>query len=68
IPETFFPRPPLTFTIGVMKHAEDRELADYYLDFILSDEGQHFFEKAGFIPALSATGQRLIETLEVKDV
>lgn len=68
IPETFFPRPPLTFTIGVMKHAEDRELADCYLDYILSDEGQSFFEKAGFIPALSAAGQRLIETLGIKDV
>ena len=68
IPETFFPAPPLTFTIGVMKQAEDRDLADYYLEFILSNEGQYFFKQAGFIPAKSDDGQRLVEKLGVKEI
>jgi len=67
IPEEFFPPGPLTFTIGAMKNAADKELANYYIDFILSEEGQHFFEMAGFIPAGSTNGQRLIEKLGVRD-
>lgn len=67
IPEEFFPPGPLTFTIGVMKDARDRKLADHYLDFILSDEGQGFFAAAGFIPARSVEGERLVEKLGVKD-
>jgi molybdate transport system substrate-binding protein len=61
IPERFFPPPPLTFTVGVMKNAADRQLADAYVDFITSAEGQSFFETQGFIPAISAK-------LGVKDV
>lgn len=68
IPEEFFPPPPLTFTIGVMKHAWDRALADDYLRFMTSSEGQEFFEQQGFIPAISEQGQALVEKLGVKDV
>jgi molybdate transport system substrate-binding protein len=67
IPETFFPPGPLTFTIGVMKSAADKTLADHFIDFILSEEGQGFFEAAGFIPAMSNEGKRLVEKLGVKD-
>jgi molybdate transport system substrate-binding protein len=68
IPEEFFPPPPLTFTIGVMKDAKDRALADDYVNFITSSEGQAFFERSGFIPAISDKGRELIEKLGVKDV
>jgi molybdate transport system substrate-binding protein len=68
IPEALFPPPPLTFTVGVMKYAKDRDLADDYLSFLTSPQGQEFFERQGFIPALSAKGQELIEKLGVKDV
>ncbi len=68
IPAEFFPPPPLTFTIGMMKDAKDPELAEYYIEFIRSKEGQDFFEAAGFIPAISEDGMRLIEKLGVKDV
>jgi len=64
----YFPPPPLTFTIGVMKDAKDKGSAADYVDFILSEEGQSFFESAGFIPAMSDEGERLIEKLGVKDV
>ena len=67
IPEAFFPPGPLTFTIGVMKNAADKELANHFIDFILSEEGQGFFESAGFIPAMSDEGHRLVEKLGVKD-
>ena len=67
IPEEYFPPPPLTFTIGVMKDAADRRLADHYVDFILSEEGQGYFESAGFIPAISDKGMQLTEKLGVKD-
>lgn len=68
IPETLFPPGPLTFTIGVMKYAKDRALADDYVKFICSDEGQAIFEQHGFIPASSAKGRMLVEQLGVKDV
>jgi len=67
IPEKFFPPPPLTFTIGVMKNARDRGLADAYVDFATSPQGQVFFERQGFISALSDKGRELIEKLGVKD-
>jgi len=67
IPEEFFPPQPLTFTIGVMNAAADRVLADYYVDFILSEEGQDYFESAGFIPAITDKGMQLTEKLGVKD-
>lgn len=68
IPETYFPPPPLAFTIGVMEAARDRELAEHYLKFIRSPEGQGFFEKAGFISAISDKGREMTEKLGVKDV
>lgn len=68
IPFEFFPPPPLTFTIGVMENAKDRELADHYVDFMTSAEGQAFFENQGFIPAISDRGRLLTEKLGVKDV
>lgn len=64
----YFPPPPLTFTIGIMKDAKDRALADHYVNFILSENGQQFFKSAGFIPAISEEGRRLTEKLEVQDV
>lgn len=68
ISDEFFPPPPLTFTIGMMKGAGDPELAEYYIDFIRSEEGQAFFNEAGFIPAISEKGRMMIEKLWLKDV
>lgn len=68
IPEAFFPPGPLTFTIGVMKYAKDRALADDYVHFMCSDQAQAIFERQGFIPAASERGRMLIEKLGVKDV
>jgi molybdate transport system substrate-binding protein len=68
VPEEFFPPPPLTFTIGVMRHARDRVLADDYVEYITSPEGQAFFELAGFISVLSDKGRAMIDKLGVKDV
>lgn len=68
IPPALFPPPPLTFTVGVMKYARDRALADAYVKYITSPEGQAFFEKQGFIPAYSAQGRELIKKFGVKDV
>lgn len=68
IPEEFFPPGPLTFTIGVMKYAKERALADDYVDFICGGEAQAIFERRGFIPAASEKGRTLIEKLGVKDV
>ena len=59
IDEKYFPPPPMTFTIGMMKWAENPEVAKKYIDFILSSEGQKYFENAGFIPAISDEGRRL---------
>lgn len=61
IDEKNFPPPPLTFTIGMMKWAKDPEVAKNYIDFMLSPEGQKHFENAGFIPAVSEEGKRLIK-------
>lgn len=67
IPEQYFPPPPLTFTVGVMENARDRALADAYISFITSAEGQAFFERQGFIPAISDKGRELVEKFGVKD-
>lgn len=67
IPDALQPPPPLTFTIGIMESARNLSLAEHYLDFITSYEGQRCFEEAGFIPAISSQGQMLIEKLGVKD-
>ena len=66
-PEALFPPPPLTFTVGVMKHAKDPKLAGDYVEFLTSPEGQAFFERAGFIPVISDKGMALVEKLGVKD-
>lgn len=68
IPESLFPPGPLTFTIGVMNSAPDKTLAGHFVEFIRSAEGQRFFEAAGFIPAESEEGARLVMKLGVKDV
>jgi len=68
IPDPLLPPGPLTFTMGVMKHAKDRALADHYVEFMTSAPGQAFFEQMGFIPAISDRGRELIERLGVRDV
>lgn len=68
IPEEFFPAPPMTFTIGVMKWAQDMDLAREFVRFICSEPGQKCFEDAGFIPAMSEEGQRLVQKYGVHDV
>lgn len=67
IPEKFIPPVPVPFTIGMMKWAKNETLAKAYIDFILSEEGQAFFEAAGFIPARSDEGRRLIQKYGVRD-
>lgn len=67
IPEKFFPKGPLTFTVGVMTDAADKNAANAYLEWIRSPQGQGHFERAGFIPAISPRGQELVEKLGVKD-
>lgn len=67
IPEEFIPSDPVPFTIGVMKWAKNKKLADAFIEYILSDEGQAYFDKAGFIPARSEEGQRLITKYGVND-
>jgi len=67
IDEKYFPPPPMTFTIGVMKWARDPDLAKNFVDFIVSPEGQKYFAKAGFIPAISDEGKRLTKKYGVSD-
>lgn len=67
IPENLFPPAPLTFTVGVMKSARDRSLAQDYVDFMVGPEAQALLEQAGFIPAESDKGKALTEKLGVKD-
>lgn len=67
IPDNLQPPAPRVFTIGVMESAKNRELAEGYVEFMTSPKGQLFLEEAGFIPAISAKGQKLIEKMEVKD-
>ena len=67
IPEEFFPPAPVTFVIGLMKWAHRNDLAEDFIKFIRSERGQAFFERAGFIPALSVEGERLIHKYGVKD-
>jgi molybdate transport system substrate-binding protein len=67
IPEEFIPPGPVPFVIGVMKFAHHKEIAEHYVKFITSEKGQSFFETAGFVPALSSEGERLIQKYGVKD-
>ncbi len=68
IPEAFIPPVPVPFTIGIMKWAKNRALAEAFVDFILSDKGQAWFHRAGFIPARTEEGERLIRKYGVMDV
>ena len=68
IPETLFPAGPLTFTVGVMANAADKDIATAYVDWLTCDQGQSYFEKAGFIAANSEKGKQLTEKLGVKNV
>ena len=67
IPEEYFPAGPIPFSIGVMKWAKDMELAREFVEFIRSEPGQACFERAGFIPAMSAEGERLAAKYGVTD-
>ncbi len=67
IPEKFIPSKPVPFTIGIMKWARNREIAEDFVRFILSEKGQSYFDKAGFIPALSDEGIKLTKKYGVKD-
>jgi molybdate transport system substrate-binding protein len=67
IPEKFIPPKPVPFTVGVMKWAKNRDLAEDYCNFVVSEKGQSFFNEAGFIPALSEEGERLIKRYGVHD-
>ncbi|MEA4857786.1 substrate-binding domain-containing protein [Solidesulfovibrio sp.] len=64
----FFPPPPLTFTVGVMAGAGNKALAEAYVKYLVSPEGQAYFERQGFIPAISERGRQLVEQYGVKDV
>lgn len=68
IPEKYIPPIPVPFTIGLMKWAKNVDLAESFIKFILSDEGQSYFKRAGFIPARSEEGNRLIKKYGVADV
>ena len=68
IDESLFPPAPLTFTVGVMKSATNPALAQSYVKFLTSAEGQAYFERQGFIPAMSEKGRQLVEKFGVKDV
>lgn len=59
IEEKYMPPPPMTFTIGMMKWAKDPDVAEAFIDFVLSSEGQKHFERAGFIPAISPEGKHM---------
>jgi molybdate transport system substrate-binding protein len=67
ISEIYYPPVPIPFTIGLMKWAKDKEFAEEYIRFILSDEGQAFFTAAGFIAARSELGERLTFKYGVND-
>ncbi len=68
IPEKYYPPAPVPFTIGLMKWAKDKDFAEEYIRFILSEEGQAFFTAAGFIAARSEQGERLTLKYGVNDV
>ena len=67
IPEKFIPAKPVPFTIGMMKWAKNKELAEDFIKFIVSEKGQSYFEQAGFIPARSQEGERLTQKYRVLD-
>jgi len=68
IDEGLFPPPPMTFTVGVMTSAVNKPLAEAYVRYLTSPEGQAAFEQHGFVPAFSEKGRQLVEKYGVKDV
>lgn len=64
----FFPPPPMTFTVGVMESASNKALAERYAAYLISPQGQAHFEHQGFIAAISAQGQKMVEQYGVEDV
>lgn len=66
IPFETMPKGPLTFTAGVMASAPDKEMANAYLEWLITD-GQKHMDAAGFIPANTPEGQILVEKLGVRD-
>ena len=52
----------------MMTNAANPAKAAAYMDWIAGPQGQAYFEKAGFIPAISPKGMELVEKLGVKDV
>lgn len=62
-----FPPGPIPFTIGPMDTVTDPALAEDYISFICSPEGQQAFENNGFISAYSEKGKALVEKMGVKD-
>ena len=67
IPEEFIPGKPVPFVIGIMKWAKNTDLAQDFVEFVLSQKGQTLFETAGFVPAISEEGRRLTGKYGVKD-
>ena len=67
IADEFIPPRPVTFVIGLMKFAHNKDLAEDFMKFITSEKAKSYFENAGFIPAASAEGERLIQKYGVKD-
>jgi molybdate transport system substrate-binding protein len=67
IPEEFIPAKPVPFVIGLMKWAHNREMAEDFIRFATSEKGQSFFAAAGFIPAKSGEGERLIQKYGIHD-
>ncbi len=68
IPEEYIPAKPVPFVIGIMKWAKNMDFAEEFVKFIISEKGQSYFDRIGFIPACSEKGKRLIEKYGVKDV
>lgn len=66
LPFEVMPKGPLTFTAGVMTSAPDKDTANAYLEWLITD-GQKHMEEAGFIPANTPEGQILVEKLGVYD-
>ncbi len=68
LPLEALPPGPLVFTVNTMKFVKDKALANDFVEFLLSDEGQAAFERNGFSSVHSARGLDLIERFGVKDV
>ncbi len=67
LPDEIQPEGPLTFTVGIMEAAKALALAEQYVAWITSPEGQKFFEDAGFISAYSEKGLQMTKQYGVYD-